>query len=85
VERLAADEHVVDVPCLERLDIRERDVFAKADESPMQTCFAATGTRPSPARSVTFHPLSFTTQSTNAPTASGSDFSIAIAEILRVP
>ena len=42
-------------------------------------CFAATSTGAAPLRSVTFQPLSLTIQSTNAPTASGSDCSIARA------
>jgi hypothetical protein len=42
-----------------------------------QMCFAATCTGSLPLRSVTFQPLSRTIHSTIAPTASGSDFSIA--------
>ena len=47
----------------------------------MQTCpgCTATGVR-GDCRVVTFQPLSCTSQSMKAPTASGSDFSICIAD-----
>jgi hypothetical protein len=45
---------------------------------------ALTGTGASPLRSVTFQPLWLMIQSTIAPTAGGSDFSIAAPETYRV-
>jgi hypothetical protein len=52
----------------------------------MQTWPAWTGTGARGAcRVVTFHPLSFSSQPMNAPTASGSDCSMAIPDMLRRP
>ncbi len=48
-----------------------------------QTCFAETFTGASPLRSVTFHPLSRSIHSTNAPTAAGNDCSMAAALTYR--
>ncbi len=48
------------------------------------TCFAATAIGAVPLRSVTFHPLWLMIQSTIAPTAAGSDLSIAAPDTYRV-
>ena len=50
-----------------------------------QTWRGFTGIGAAPWCSVTRHPLSFTSQSTNAPTASGSEASMAMPEIFRLP
>ena len=76
VERAAADQHVRDAARLERAHVGPRHVVAEGwkRRNRRHTWRAATGTR-SP-RSSTVQPLSRTSQSTNAPTASGSDSSI---------
>ena len=53
----------------------------------MQTCRASTGTSSGAPfrRSETFQPLSVSSQSIHAPTASGSDFSIGPIATLRMP
>ena len=86
MERLAADQHVGHAAGLERAHVRLRDVLAEAEEPSKEDADVPrrdVGPGASPVRSVTFQPLSLTSQSTNAPTASGSDSSIVIAETFR--
>ena len=88
VERLAADQHVMHAARLERADVGLRHVLAEAEEAPEQDADVARldfDAGSSPARPLTFQPLSLTSQSMNAPTASGSDCSIFIADMLRTP
>ncbi len=79
VERAAADEHVRDAARLERLDVGARDVGLPAHEAPEEQAdvLGRDLDGRAPLRSVTFQPLWLTSQSTKAPTASGSDCSIA--------
>ena len=75
VERAAADEHVRDAARLERAHVRPRHVAPEALEAPEQQADVARRDRHARSlpRSVTVQPLFVTSQSTNAPTASGND------------
>ena len=81
VERAAADQHVRDAARLERAHVRRASRRSpNALEAPEQQAHVARlrPARARPARAPsTVQPLSRTSQSTNAPTASGSDSSIA--------
>ena len=79
VKRSAADEHVRDAARLERLDVGARDVGLPAHETAEQKADVLRRDldRPPPLRSVTVQPLWLMIQSMNAPTASGSDCSMA--------
>ena len=75
-----------DAARLQRADVWLRHVLTKADEAPEQQ--ADMTRRPhaparSPLRSVTIHPLSLTSQSTNAAVASGSERSISLLDTFR--
>ena len=87
VKRLAADEQVRNAARLDRVDVRARDVLAEADEPaeqdrdvPRLERHRALSSRPR-CRSATVHPFfSSTSHAMNAPTASGSDVSMAFAD-----
>ena len=91
VKRLAADEQVRDAARLDRVDVRARDVVAEADEPAEQDRDVPRLQRHAPLGAVRL-PLgrpssrsSSVSQAMNAPTASGSDSSIAFADAFRPP
>ena len=66
-----------DVPRVERVDVRTRDVLAEGEEAAEEDADVA--------RLDIVQPLLSISHSMNAPTASGSDFSIATADRFRTP
>ena len=77
VERATADQHVRNAPRLERADVGPGDVGREVAESAKEDAdVARPDGRPRLPSSSTVQPLSFTSQSMKAPTASGSDSSI---------
>ena len=81
VKGLATDQQVGQPARFERLHVGARHVVLKVDEAPEEQADVAGLNRPRrPAGVVASgQPLSWTSQRTNSPTASGSDSPIAVA------